>query len=231
MTVSVYTPTFNQRPELLDACVQSSLNAGADQVVVVDDGSSPEHVVNVWGDRVTLIRTEHRGICHAFNVGIPECTGDWICRLPSDDVMFQTKINRQRNWMTSTHQLATFHDVVENGGAVPTLHTEPSRREKFRERLAWTNLFYGGTTMVAAGLMHEYIGQGGHPENLPYGQDWHFANWIEHRCKWRYIPEVLVIRGRYDHGVSAQADRDPVLGNLRENCRSIIRARWDGKCG
>lgn len=220
-SVCVLTCTYNQQPELLYRSVQSSLDAGADQVVLVDDGSD-EPVENVWGDdRVKIVRIEHRGIPGVFNETLRHLGCELTARCPSDDEMDADKIARQRSWMERMGWRATFHDHRFSDGGEHRVKAKPADRAAFRAALAKSNQFAGSTTMVETDLLREFAAEGGYPADLHYGEDWYLANWIEHRVGWEYIPEVLVTKGRYSTGYSANANEV-----IREDCRLRVREVW-----
>jgi glycosyltransferase involved in cell wall biosynthesis len=60
------------------------------QVVVVDDGSSDDSpdVIRSYGGRVTAIMKENGGQASAFNAGMRASTGDVVCFMDSDDLIY-----------------------------------------------------------------------------------------------------------------------------------------------
>jgi glycosyltransferase involved in cell wall biosynthesis len=87
MTVAVIIPTFNHARFLGDS-VSSVLaqTRPADQIIVVDDGSTDnpgEVVVNL--PTVRLVRQENRGLSAARNFGLQWCTTSHVVFLDADD--------------------------------------------------------------------------------------------------------------------------------------------------
>ncbi len=87
-TVSVVIPTYN-RSLLAERAVASVVaqTRPADEIVVVDDGSSDGTADRLRSafPTVTVLETENRGVSAARNRGIEASSGDWIAFLDSDD--------------------------------------------------------------------------------------------------------------------------------------------------
>jgi hypothetical protein len=88
---SVVIPTYNR-----DALVAATLDSVFAQqctdyeVIVVDDGSTDGTLERVaaFGDRVRMLRQDHRGCAAARNLGAREARGEYLAFLDSDDLWF-----------------------------------------------------------------------------------------------------------------------------------------------
>jgi glycosyltransferase involved in cell wall biosynthesis len=88
--ITVVIPTY-QRSERVRKAIASVLRQvrPADEVVVVDDGSTDgtAEALAGFGDAIRLIRlAANGGVSHARNVGVAEAAHRWIALLDSDDV-------------------------------------------------------------------------------------------------------------------------------------------------
>lgn len=95
--VSVVIPAYNRAPFLSEA-LRSVMEQTrrADEVVVVDDGSTDDTagVVQEFPG-VRYVFQENRGVSAARNLGVQRSTGEWIAFLDSDDLWVRTKLERQ----------------------------------------------------------------------------------------------------------------------------------------
>lgn len=101
-TVSVVIPTFNRAGYLAEAIGSMLPQLGpADELIVVDDGSTDEtaDLLAGYGDRLRVVRTANRGLGAARNVGIAAARNEWIAFHDSDDVARPHRLALQREWI------------------------------------------------------------------------------------------------------------------------------------
>jgi hypothetical protein len=95
--VSLIITTFN-RPHMLPRAVESAQRAGRDiEVIVVDDGSKDEtaSVCRTLTGIKYLRLDRNQGVAGARNIGLLECTGDYIAFLDDDDVRLPGSLDYQ----------------------------------------------------------------------------------------------------------------------------------------
>ena len=96
--VTIGIPCFNAERWLRGAIESALAQTWPDrEVIVVDDGSTDASVAvaQAFGDRIRLLRTDHRGANHARNEALRHATGQWIQFLDADDWLEPQKIERQ----------------------------------------------------------------------------------------------------------------------------------------
>ena len=96
-SVSTIITTYN-RAALLPRAIESAMNAASDpEVIVVDDGSddeTPDVCARIEGIR--YVRLSHnRGLANARNVGIAECSSEFIAFLDDDDLRLPGSLDKQ----------------------------------------------------------------------------------------------------------------------------------------
>jgi glycosyltransferase involved in cell wall biosynthesis len=98
ITISVVIPAYNAAAHL-ERTIKSVLaqTHPADEIIVVDDGSSDDTagVVGFFGDKVILLCQENAGASVARNTGIKTAKGDWIAFLDADDEWLPEKLQLQ----------------------------------------------------------------------------------------------------------------------------------------
>ncbi len=98
MRIAVVIPTWN-REELVIPALESvfAQTRPADEVVVVDDGSTDGTVgvLRRYEPRIRVVVQSNRGAAAARNRGLAEVTSEWVAFLDSDDLWEPTKLERQ----------------------------------------------------------------------------------------------------------------------------------------
>jgi glycosyltransferase involved in cell wall biosynthesis len=91
MSFSVIIPVFNREAYIGEA-IASAINQElpAKKIIVVDDGSTDRTVdiVRGFGDRILLLRQDHRGCAAARNLAAKHAVGEYLAFLDSDDLWF-----------------------------------------------------------------------------------------------------------------------------------------------
>jgi glycosyltransferase involved in cell wall biosynthesis len=101
---TVIIPAFDAAStvgETLDSVVAQTL--ANYQVVVVDDGSTdgtPDVVAARRDPRMEIVRTEHRGVAHARNVGSARARGEIVAFLDADDLWLPDTLATQVSFLT-----------------------------------------------------------------------------------------------------------------------------------
>jgi glycosyltransferase involved in cell wall biosynthesis len=191
---TVITFSYNQKPELLDASIRSSIAMGAKQVILVDDGSDPP-IKNEWG--VELVRHDaNRGIPAAYATALDRVRCSHVIRSMSDDEQSPDKIRElaacEFRWDWPP---AVYHDH--------TIGTPTNQRvQRYHggecDRLEVDNQFSGAATVISAELLREI---GPHPSHLRHMQDWWLHLRIHWLVGWVHVPRVLSHHGDYPHGM------------------------------
>jgi glycosyltransferase involved in cell wall biosynthesis len=93
--VSVVIPVHDGE-RYVAAAIDSALGQTRppEEVIVVDDGSAdrtPE-VLGRYGDRLTVVRQENRGVSSAVNRGLRAASGDYVAFLDGDDIWLPEKL-------------------------------------------------------------------------------------------------------------------------------------------
>lgn len=192
--VTVIIPCFDEPALRLTRTVLSVLKAGADDVVVVDDGSDTPPVPPF---AVRLVQQEHKGISAAINLGVTLAKHAHICWLGVGDLMHPDRLATQM----AVDAPAQFHDytnLVDGKDAIAATG--------WRSRLWYCNQFSLSTTMVTREVIDAV---GGRDESLQYCHDWDFALRVELAYGWTRIGGVWTAAAQYPGGHSDRGQKDP----------------------
>lgn len=163
--ITVVVTTYN-RASIMRRSLESVLTQGrpADEIVVVDDGSTDETravVQDAGQGAVRYVHQENRGLSAARNRGVEEATGDWVVFLDDDDAA-------EPGWLDAlSRQMGPDVGVVCCGARYVTPDGEP-----LRERMPGplgpvfgnaAGLFLAGTFAVRRALLLE---TGGYADGL-----------------------------------------------------------------
>ena len=109
--ISAVIPVYN-RAALIRRAVDSVLSQTVKpyEVIVVDDGSTDDtpRILAAYGDKLTVIRQQNRGVSAARNAGIKAAGGDWIALLDSDDEWLPKKLQYAREFIKQNPEIKIF---------------------------------------------------------------------------------------------------------------------------
>ena len=96
--ISVVIPVYNGELFIARA-ITSVLNQSAKpyELIVVNDGSKDRtgEILATYGDTIKVVSIANGGVANARNVGIKDCTGDYIAFLDADDIWYEDKLKLQ----------------------------------------------------------------------------------------------------------------------------------------
>jgi glycosyltransferase involved in cell wall biosynthesis len=226
--VSVILPAYN-RAQLLPRAIGSVLaQTHADfELIVVDDGSTDntEAVVRRLADpRIRYLRRRNGGPGAARNTGIATARGEFVAFQDSDDEWLPHKLERQ---------LARFGRSAGGVGLVVCGHRE-TRVDAITELCVDDHLARGeAPASLLTGLWYvpatwlvrrDVLARAGSfDESLPSCEDWDLAFRLSDKCRFDFVPEVLVLK---HHSPGSVFDHPPRrIAGFRRILRRH-RRRW-----
>lgn len=215
--VSVVVPTRG-RPGFLRRAVGSVLAQTFPdvEVVVVDDGPSPEVAAFVAGhadERVRLIRHEtNRGVATARNTGVAAARGEYLAFLDDDDVWLPHKLERQLAAAGAGARVV--HSLVYVADAEGRVYERASERgfRLFREVAAagcpYVWLLRRSACQIGTFLVHrDCVAEvGGFDPELPTVEDLDFVHRLRRRFPFHLVDEPLSKYCRHDGNASSRTD-------------------------
>ncbi len=200
--ISVVIPLYN-KAAYVEQAVRSALRsaAPADEVIVIDDGSTddgPSRVAAIADPRVRLLAQPNRGVSAARNRGIDEARGDCIAFLDADDCWAEEYLPAIRRLiarfpdcgMYATHY---YHFRDDGWREVPRLRgLEPGaqRIDRFFELWSSGGLFCTCSVVIPRRVLEA---QGARfPQGEQHGEDQDLWFQIGERWPLAYLAEPLV---------------------------------------
>ena len=194
-TVSVVIPTFN-RASTLARAIRSVLaqTRPADEVIVVDDGSTDDTATRVRADfpDAQLIRQSNRGVSAARNAGIGAATGEWIALLDSDDEWLPPKLERQLASVDPSTVLCHTDEIwIRRGRRVNPMKKHEKRGGQIFEHCLPLCAISPSSALIRRHLF-ETIGT--FDEDLPACEDYDFWLRVTARFPVVFVDEPFVVK-------------------------------------
>lgn len=227
-SVSVVIPTFD-RLALLPRALESVRRQSrpADQVIVVDDGSTDgtEEVIRRDHPEVLYLRRERGGVSAARNQGIAAARGEWIALLDSDDAWRPAKLERQLAALAAApgHRLCHTDEIwIRDGRRV-----NPRRRHAKRGGRIFRHCLPLCAISPSSALIHRTLFDdlGGFDEALPACEDYDLWLRITSREPVLLVDEPLVEK----HGGHPDQLSRTEQGLDRHRIQALVRILAEGR--
>jgi glycosyltransferase involved in cell wall biosynthesis len=195
--ISVIIPTFN-RVGRIGRAITSVLSQTiqADEIIVIDDGSSDEtsSVIEQYFPTVKYFRQRNKGVSSARNAGVRMAKGDWIAFLDSDDEWLPEKLSKQMKALSGNLQMKICHTNeiwYRNGRRV-----NPKKRHEKVGGYIYRKCLPLCIISPSSVIIHKSIFDevGLFDESLPVCEDYDL--WLRICSKWPvlYFREYLIIK-------------------------------------
>ena len=225
--VSAVIPTHNNADMVTEA-VESVLaqTYPEREVIVVDDGSTDDTTSRLsrFGEKVTVIRQEHKGPAVARNAGIRAARGEWVAFLDSDDLWLPEKLNRcvevlrEHPAVGVVYTALRIHEMDTGRRYVLPQYTLSGKmaRELFVECRGVNT-----STLVVRRSCLERIG--GFDEELFRAQDWDLMIRLAEEFEYARVPEILTERRLHARSLSVTHADLYAEYNLRVIRKAVAR--------
>lgn len=218
LTISVVIPAYNQARYLAEA-IDSVLaqTHPADEIIVVDDGSTDEtaEIARSYGQALRLLQQQNKGLAGARNAGVRVAKGEWIGLLDADDRWRPEFIERVLMAMQREPDAdfftASLHLIDEEGCPLAArIPVQPGRWEDPYRMLLGGSIASAGASVIRR---HELDKVGGFDERFRRLEDWDISlSLAREGAVFVGIPTALV---EYRlHGQSLSTDREKMARSL-----------------
>ena len=182
----------------LRLAIDSALNQdyGNIEVLVIDDGSTDggvtAEIARSFGDRITFIQQENRGVGGAMNTAVRNMTGHYFSWLSHDDIHLPHKARSQIDFIKRLGKLeacvcSDYELIDENGDSISFVR-HPVGPIRNNPRLALLHgLINGCTLLMPRHVLQEF---GLFDEKLRYTQDYDLWGRVLTRYEFFHQPDV-----------------------------------------
>ena len=217
-TVTVVVPAYNAEEyigEALNAVL--SQTAPADEVIVVDDGSTDGTLDALvpFRSEVRIVEQANRGCAGAYNRGFAEARCDYVARCDSDDIWEPDKLERQRAALIAHPEVDIAVGAAWVFGRTERLFADPPGAgvldpEAFNRTLYRANVLCASSALIRRDLFEAL---GPFADRLACDDYDYWLRAAKAGAVFFYDPGVLL---RYrEHG-----------GNITNNALEMCRARY-----
>lgn len=213
--VSVIIPAYNRGwiiKEAIDSVLAQTYKMY--ELIVVDDGSTDETsgILDLYGNKIRVIRQANRGVSAARNRGIIYSNGSLIALLDSDDLWFPEKLDEQVSFFNNNPNALicqTQEIWVRNGKRV----NPGNRHRKLSGMIFKPSLSLCLVSPSAVMFRKEILNLVGFfDEDLPACEDYDLWLRVSSRYPVYLIDKPLIVKRG---GHSDQLSRNPMLDKYR----------------
>jgi glycosyltransferase involved in cell wall biosynthesis len=188
MSVSVVIPSFNSGPFLREAIESALAQDPAPLEVIVQDGGSTdgsaEIVASLGDDRVRFVSEPDDGQSDALNRAIARASGEWICWLNADDLVYPGLFAAAD---PDADMVYGDFDYVDGSGR-RLRHVTPPAELSVERLLAEGCYLFSGAALFRRSVFDRF---GGIDTGLRYTMDYELYLRIAPHVRARHVPKTL----------------------------------------
>jgi glycosyltransferase involved in cell wall biosynthesis len=176
--VSIILPVYNAEKYIVECLESISTQSYPNwELIIVNDGSndSSEKLIKVFikncKNDVQYFFTEHKGLPFCLNFGISHAQGRYIARMDADDIMCETRLAQQVNFMENKPEIGVlgtnFIEIDENGKEL-TIVKMPQGNELIKQKFFTVCAIAHPTVMARKEILiaNKYL------EKYPFPEDY-----------------------------------------------------------
>ena len=208
-SIAVVVPAYNAErwiAETLRAVLAQT--SPADEVVVVDDGSTDatRAVLEEFADDVRVIAQPNAGCGAAFNTAIEAAQTEYVALCPADDLWVPEKLEWQRETLRAHPQVDVSFGAAVNFGALEGPFPRPSLTGLAEPRALLREMFTGNVVPDPSVVVRRALLQrlGGFVHEV--GEDYElWMRALRQGAVFHFDPRVLVRLRQHDANLSSDA--------------------------
>ncbi len=196
--MSVY---YKEKADYLDACLQSlyEQTCPAEEIVCIKDGKlTPEldATLDKWSKILPMkiiAYEENKGLAYALNLGVRNCSGEYIARMDTDDIAMKNRFEKQLDFIEKNPDIAVFSgyiaEFVDDPNKIKFIKKLPITHEEIARYIVRRNPF----NHMAVCFKKEAIIDAGNYQEFPLFEDYDLWTRVLNKgYNVANIPEILV---------------------------------------
>lgn len=230
-SISVLMPVYNGLPFLKDAIDSILIQTFKEyELIIINDGSTDncEAIIkNIKDTRVSYIYQTNQGLAATLNTGINLSKGKFIARLDQDDLMLQSRLAKQVEYLElhpDCAMVGTWSEIWVGDKPTSRGHWHPACCDTLRLELLFDNPFVHSSVMIRTDALRDVGGYSIDKLRQP-PEDYELWSRIGRKYQVANIPEVLTVY-REVEGSMSRIDNNPFLPNViqisAENLANIL---------
>ncbi len=194
--MSVYS---QEKPKYLHACLVSITDQSLQpsEVVIVEDGPLPKDlrkVIDNFRSRLKIVSphiNKSKGLGNALNIGLNNCTFEYVVRVDSDDINLKNRFQENINFLDEGYDLIGSYVQEFSENKIGAIRKVPHRFEQIKKFCKSRNPF---NHMSVAYKKKVILNHGGYSTDILYKEDYHlWSKLIASNTKMCNIAKVLVL--------------------------------------
>ena len=230
-SISILLPVYNGLPFLIDA-INSIVHQSFKEfeLIIINDGStdnSEKAIKNLDDARIKYVKQKNQGLAATLNNGIKLSQSKFIARLDQDDLMLQSRLAKQVEYIELHPDCAMVGTWCEIWvGETPTDrgHKHPTLNETLQLELLFDNPFVHSSLMIRTDVLRDIGGYSVDKSRQP-PEDYELWSRVARKYRVANIPEVLTVY-REVEGSMTRTEDSPILPNViqisAENLANIL---------
>ena len=204
------------------------------EFLIFDDCSTDNswNILKSFQDqRIRLFKNQkNMGLTHNLNRGLDLARGEYVARMDADDVSFQNRLNRQKDFLQKNPEIAMvgcWAEVISEAGKKIDRVNSPILPYLLKWRLIFNNTFTHSGVMFRKEAACKV---GGYSGALRYAQDYDLWSRISTRWEVANIPIVLVGWRRWKRSASSIHEMEQAAATrwiAKRNMAKVLEGEFD----
>ena len=233
--LTIVLPVYNGDLYLSEAITSVLTQTFHDfELIIINDGStdgSAETIKKINDSRVIYIYQTNQGLAATLNTGIILSKGKFIARLDQDDLMLQSRLAKQVEYLElhpDCAMVGTWSEIWVGDKPTSRGHRHPASCDALRLELLFDNPFVHSSVMIRADVLRDVGGYSVDKSRQP-PEDYELWSRIARNYQVANITEMLTVY-REVKGSMSRIENSPFLPNViqisAENLANILSPKF-----